>query len=121
MNINPMWFYWIEILENLNIAMIILSAALVVTGIVYIVTGKTDVDIPFNEEDQQKGLRHISIGIKLCVASAALVLLCVFIPSKQTMIEMKIAQFATKENGEFIINSIKETVDYICGKLGELR
>ena len=39
--------------------------------------------------------------------------LTIFVPSKSTMIEMMIAKYATYENADWTVESLKSVVDYI--------
>lgn len=46
-----------------------------------------------------------------------LIILSVFIPSKQTSIEMMVARTATFDNVDWSVQQVKEIVDYIVNAL----
>ncbi len=45
----------------------------------------------------------------------------VFIPDKQTMIEMLVAKTATVENAEWTVDAVKQAVDYIVSAIQTLK
>jgi len=45
----------------------------------------------------------------------------IFIPSRNTMLEMQIARYATYENAEWTVETIKSAVDYIVQAIGSLK
>ena len=44
----------------------------------------------------------------------------VFIPPRETLIEMQIARFTTVENAEWALDAIKSATDYIVSAIKEL-
>ena len=60
-------------------------------------------------------------AIPLIVMSMVLVAIAVFAPSKQTLITMKVAELATKENVTLTAQQLKEIVDYIINAMKELK
>lgn len=107
--INPMWFYWINVADTLRciaiIAIIVSAVAALVSSVVVLVNSdwKDDCEYQFAVKAFK---RMIILLVISCVAF-------VFLPSKNTLIEMQIARYATPENAELTIDAIKSAVDYI--------
>ena len=97
-NINPMWFYYINVMGNIHtfceIACFFACVAFIVAALYKYFEGE---------------------GTWVMVASAVVIvisgLLVIFLPSKQTLIEMKLAEAETidaiKSAAEYIINAAK--------------
>lgn len=131
--VNPKIFYWINVLDNFKIAIGILIVALsiaiisdVVVMVVNYCEGRDykdckDEDGNFTDSDWRNFL--FTLKILKCIAPilVVLVLLVIFIPSKEAMIEMLIAKFATVENVNGSIDALKSVVDYIVESIGSLK
>lgn len=116
--INPAWFYWANVadmLEAVSIVLFIISAvSFVIIGAMVLATKD------FGEEDN--GYKTAKRLFKLCcVVLVSVGLLAVFIPDKKTLIEMQIARYATYENAEITIDTIKGAVDYIVEAMKQLK
>lgn len=48
-------------------------------------------------------------------------ILAIFVPNKDTLVEMQIAQVVTKSNIELTVESIKDIVDYIVQSIASLK
>lgn len=114
--IDPMWFYWLQIVDSVQglfcIVAIISGAIGVIMSVLYIasvVEGCT------YEEDSRKRLKGLIKPLAVCFIIAITV--TVFIPSKQTLIEMEIAKHATYSNVESVKEQIKDATDYILDRL----
>lgn len=121
MVINPIWFYWIDVVNSLDNLCCGASVLCGLAAFVFICGGILEIKIPLDDGDEIKGKKLIKVGFCLVACVVIFALASVFIPSKSTLIEMQVVKFATKENGELVIENIKEAVDYICTKLGELK
>ena len=44
-----------------------------------------------------------------------------FVPSKEALIEMQVARFATYENAEWTLDTVKAAVDYIVESIKSVR
>lgn len=108
--INPMWFYWIGIADAIKCTMCIIAALLLVIA-------GTCFDIFIDEEPKLCK----KIIPKIAVAGMTCLIIALFVPSKETLIEMQIAKYATWENAEWTINAIKDAVDYIVDAIGSIR
>ena len=110
--INPSIFYWMSVLNGLktiSIVLLIISSALTVIFSIMITT------CDYWEDDENERARKI---LKCTIiVMIVLIILIVFIPGKETMIEMLIAKTATVENTELTIDAIKGLVDYIVESL----
>lgn len=107
--INPMWFYWINVVDTLrlvvSIAIFISTATALVAAIIAVVNSDWKDDGEYKLAVKVfKGM--IVLLVILCVA-------LVFLPSKNTLIEIQIARYATPENAELMVDTIKSAVDYI--------
>ena len=119
--INPAWFYWIKVLDETRIisivSAVIFGAAIVFLSIAY----ASESDYIFDEEDERT-LARLHRLIKLAIAVFVIAVLCaIFIPDKNTLIEMQIARYATRENVDATIESIKSFVDYIVESISKLK
>lgn len=106
--INPSLFYWISVLNGLKaicIVALIISAALTIVFSIMVIT------CDYWDDEEEKKARKILKHTAITVIISAIGI--VFIPGKETMIEMLIAKTATVENTEMTIDAIKSLVDYI--------
>lgn len=107
--INPMWFYWINVVDTLrlvvSIAIFISAAAALVAAIIAVV----------NSDWKDDGEYKLAVKVfkRLIVLFVILCVVLVFLPSKNTLIEMQIARYATQENAELTIDAIRSAVDYV--------
>lgn len=107
--INPSWFYWISVVESIQILAIF---AAIILGIGWVL-------IFFSYTIDGEGKKRTLVLMALLIVS--LVLIAIFIPSKETLIQMKIAEFATYDNAKITIDTIKSAADYILECLKQLK
>lgn len=107
--IDPMWFYWLGVVDALKIISVI---AFTISGIGLVVAGVSRIVYSgeFDEEEAAIATRFLKITMPVAIVS---VLALVLVPSKNTLIEMQIARYATQDNAELTIDAIKSAVDYI--------
>lgn len=113
--INPMWIYWINVLDGLKLLSIVL------TGIAIgctILVGITWVSMSMSDEEEKSVLKWLKIFF-FCALS--FVIIAIFLPSKETMIEMLVARFATHSNIALGVEQVKEIVDYIITTLNTVK
>lgn len=111
--IDPTWFYWLSVVKSLRATLVILAVLLIV-GVIIAGTeyGFANIKPIFDSDIEtmkkcRNVIKYASIAIMVC-------LLCVtFIPSKETLIEMQIAKYATWKNASWTVDQIKAVVDYI--------
>lgn len=107
--INPMWFYWINVVDMLrfivSIAIFISTATILVAAIIAVV----------NSDWKDDGEYKLAVKVfkRTIILLIILCIVFIFLPSKSTLIEMQIARYATQKNAELTIDAIKSAVDYI--------
>ena len=109
--INPAWFYWLNILDNISTVAIVMT---ILSGIgLTILVGISFVDDMFVETKKPI--------VVLSIIFSVFLLISIFVPDKNTLLEMKAAELATKENIDFTVESIKSIVDYIINAAKEMK
>lgn len=108
--INPAWFYWVDVVNALN-GFVIISAIILLLGTGFV--SLLFMDDVFGDERE----RYSKILPKTAIAGVIFLLAAIFIPSKETLIEMQIAKYATWENAEWTTDTIKDLVDYIANAI----
>ena len=108
--IDPRWFYWLGVMDALQdvvFVSLLLSTLIFCTALlVYFINLGS-----FHDDSDVKVTKKIMmLSLPFLVISA---LLYLFLPSKDTMIEMQVAKLATYENAEWTVDAIKSAVDYI--------
>lgn len=123
--INPSWFYWISVVNGIKTVLIVFSviSALVCLSLAigYIVHKEAGTGFGEGDSDNimaKKLVKPIRISFALTVVMA---IIAVFIPSRNTLIEMQIARYATYENAERTVDAIKNAVDYIVNAIQSMK
>lgn len=117
--INPIWFYLMDICNNLQTVFTVLAVLLGVIGICFLIA----VPIMLSErhdEDSPEVKKVKKIFVKAFIGCGILVTLAVATPSKDALTKMLIASVVTQENVEKAKGDVKELVDYIVEKTIEL-
>lgn len=113
--INPSVFYWVSVVAGLKAVCIILTvlsgAGIGVISMVWFVEG-------FFDEEKKTAIKWLTRLIIVAIVGA---LMLIFIPSKQTMMEMLIAKYSTYENVGMTVDGIKSVADYIIESLKSLK
>ena len=124
--INPSWFYWLGVVNSMRgfmlaafiVALIIVGVAL----IVILVNVKLIQDYPSISDDERKVVRFFTKALKVSIGVCIVaVLFLVFVPSKETLIEMMIAKQATYENATWTVDALKNAVDYVVQAIQSLK
>ena len=102
--INPMWFYWMHVFENARVFL-----GLVIVGCI----GCAAIYAALWVENCISDKKLKNIETTFLIIFVLCVLLYIFLPSKEAIIEMIVAKYATVENGEMTVEAIKNLVDYI--------
>lgn len=105
--INPSWFYWIGIVddvEGIAVGILVLSLMVFVVSLLIMIAC-------FDNFDNIYQLKT-AIIVSACVACLS-ALAVIFIPSKDTMIEMMVAKLVTYDNVALTADGIKSVTDYI--------
>lgn len=124
--INPSWFYWLGVVHSLRgfmlTAFIVSIIVIGVSLIIIPVNVKLIRDYPSISDDERKVVRFftkaLKVAIGVCIASG---LFLVFVPSKETLIEMMIAKQATYENATWTVDALKSAVDYVVQAIQSLK
>lgn len=124
--INPSWFYWLGVVHSMRgfmltafiVAIIVIGVSLIIIP----VNVKLIRDYPSISDDERKVVRFftkaLKVAIGVCIASG---LFLVFVPSKETLIEMMIAKQATYENATWTVDALKSAVDYVVQAIQSLK
>lgn len=101
--INPIYFYLIDLADAADtvlciFALVFVSAALILFGLI-----AAD---QFYDDETEKAKRYCK---RFAVIGAACPVFAIAIPSKQTMVEVLVAKYATEDNAKAVIDYIVET------------
>ena len=122
--INPMWFYWINVADRLHTIFGVASVLLGITEIVFVVIAVTSYlsgkGYGPDDPDIQTAKAMIKPIIICGIVLAVTLVGAVFIPAKDVLIEMTVAKFATLENTEWTVETIKSAVDYIVEAIAKV-
>lgn len=113
--VDPSWVYWMNISNVMKMMCLIIGGVGIIALIIAVPVCLAEA---FDEDDYAKIRKW---GIPIASVSIILILAGVFIPSKETLITMKVAELATKENIALTAQQLKEIVDYIINALKELK
>ncbi len=114
--INPMWFYLMSVGDTLKDFILVIGILTIgIVGLLcvawFIDTGARVSDM----DDEEKAT--LKLFKKIIVASIIAIVIGVFVPSKETCIEMMIASQVTHENVTATKEEIYEIVDYVTDKV----
>ena len=107
--INPAWFYWVNIVDGIKIVTLMLASISLIAAFLSAFISCADED----EESKQ----YEKIALKMLIVAVACIIIAIFIPTKETLIEIQIAKYATWENAEWTVDAIKDLVDYITNAI----
>lgn len=139
--IDPSVFYWMNVLSVLQTVLAVIGSLILATCVgcctAYIYK-KIDLGAPPEDPgdnaqhyDQERYKAHLRqyeedreaiLYLRKCMISTlvigtVIVVTSIFIPSKQTSIEMFVARTATFENVDWSVQQVKEIIDYIVTAL----
>lgn len=109
--INPIWFYFIGLCDDIIEIATVISALCMIgafVGYIFRLVG-------FEEETENK----IPFNLLAIIGIVSLVITLI-VPSSTTVKEMMIASVVTHENVDATIEDVKELIDYTIEKAGEL-
>lgn len=124
--INPSWFYWLGVVESMRhfmIAEFIVSIVVVVVSATIIPMNISMIrEFPDMSDDERKTVQFFTKALKIAIGVLAISgLVLVFVPSKETLIEMMIAKQATYENATWTLDTLKSAVDYVIQAIQSLK
>lgn len=124
--INPAIFYWIGVSSSARTFFVItvgsaicvfITAALVISMEASLIKS-----FPYSSEGNIKTLntwkKILKYSIIVIIISG---LLCVFIPSRETLLSILVAKYLTYENAAWTLESVKEAVNYIVDAVAALK
>jgi hypothetical protein len=124
--INPSWFYWLGVVNSMRgfmfmafiVAIIIIGVSLIIIP----VNVKLIQDYPGICDDERKAVRFFTKALKVAIGVCIVAgLFLVFVPSKETLIEMMVAKQATYENATWTVDALKSAVDYVVQAIQSLK
>lgn len=112
--INPSIFYWMNVCNSVKILSIILT----VFGIVSLTIAAGYYFINYyefydDEDEDEDWIRFKKLVKTLVIITIVFTLLSIFIPSKETLIQMQVAKLATGENVEIVLQKITDVTKAI--------
>lgn len=124
--INPSWFYWLGVVNSMRGFMLVaFIVAIIIVGVSLIVIPvnvKLIRDDPTISDDEIKTVRFFTKALKVAIGVCIVAgLFLVFVPSKETLIEMMIAKQATYENATWTVDALKSAVDYVVQAIQSLK
>lgn len=124
--INPSWFYWLGVVESMRyfmIAAFVISIVVVVASAIIIpLDVKMIQDYPTVCDFEMKTVQFFKKALKIAIVALVISgLILMFVPSKETLIEMMIAKQATYENATWTLDAVKSAVDYVIQAMQSLK
>ena len=124
--INPSWFYWLGVVNSMRGFMLVaFIVAVIIVGVALIVIPvnvKLIQDYPSISDDERKAVRFFTKALKVAIGVCIVAgLFLVFVPSKETLIEMMVAKQATYENAAGTVDALKSAVDYVVQAIQSLK
>ena len=124
--INPSWFYWLGVVESMRyfmIAAFIISIAAIIVAIVIVPVDMRMIrEFPDMSDDERKSVQFFTKVLKAAIWALVISgLILLFVPSKETLIEMMIAKQATYENATWTLDTLKSAVDYVIQAIHSLK
>lgn len=124
--INPSWFYWLGVVHSMRgfmltafiVAVIIVGVALIIIPVNVTLIR----DYPSISDDERKVVRFFTKALKVAIGVCVIGgLFLIFVPSKDTLIEMMIAKQATYENATWTVDALKSAIDYVIQAIQSLK
>lgn len=120
--ISPWFFYFLNCVNNIwGVSLVVAIASGLVAAITVIIALCEFVDDEeyknFSGYYEKYHKRLVNKAIFICVLGT---LLTVFIPSKETMIEMAVAKNVTEKNVELAKDTVKNLIDYTIESVTKL-
>lgn len=116
--IDPAWVYYVKTVgwfKPLSVIVLILTA---IAAVIFFVGYISETEYGGSEETA----KHLKRALKICaVISFFSVCGIVFFPSTETLVEMKIAELATKDNIRISFEEAKKIADYIINAIQMMR
>lgn len=109
--VNPLFFYFAMVVDSLCCVICIFGASiLIILAVAALLCLITYIEYDGEIEDNYTFLANMKIVKRSIVISIILWTIFIFIPSKEVLIEMEVAKYATPDNIKSIITEIVSTV-----------
>ena len=115
--LSPVWVYIYGLVDNVSAC----ALGVIITSVIIMIVAAIVYFVSFYEQKTETA-KSAAVWLKRSVAVAAVA--CVvnmLIPSQDTLIYMQVAKFSTPENVETVVETMKNTVDYVVGTIKELK
>ena len=117
--INPMWFYWLHVINSLRTVCILLAVFSLFACVIF--WSLACYTLSYSDHEDEDYRRYKRVAVILTPITVFFILCIIFLPSKNIMIEMQIARYATKQNVEFGLEAIKSATDYVIEAIQQLK
>ena len=115
--VDPMWFYWLDVISSTKglaiLLVIIFIICAIIEGIVWGVYKAGWLDCSLEQDKKVCQFIERKVFVPTIIVLIVSALIIVFLPSRETMITMMVAKYATYENAQLTVDTIKEVIDYI--------
>ena len=118
--INPVVIYVINLMGSLRVGLIVATVIFAVLTI-FCAANYMDMSEGNSEECKQSAKKFFRSSKRFLVCFALTFILVLFVPSKDTCVEMLVANYVTPDNIDVGVEKTKETVDYIVEKIKEVQ
>ena len=123
--INPSVFYWMNVFSILQTACAVVGIVLLLIGIGCIIGYIYNKNVmmerhgePSYYEDYKRYAATCKLFMIICLSiSIPMIIAAIFLPSKQTSVEMLVAKTATFDNVNWTVEQVKEIINYIVNAL----
>lgn len=116
--INPWWFYWMHIADNVIVLLMLASIVLGIIAICAAVWGGVVLYDAYEDEDEiKKGKSLTRIAVRFTVVAVILAGVSILIPPSTTQTKMLIASYSTPDNIETVITQITEAAKQIASSI----
>ena len=116
--INPLWFYLIDVVDNLQIVVgIILILSCIALAIVSLIMFFEYSELYLEEQEKQAYFKYLKITLKVIIPC---IIITSFTPSSDTIYKMIIADNITPHNIEVVGDAVEGGIDYIFEKINSL-
>ena len=116
--INPLWFYLIGVVDNLQIVVgIILILSCIALAIVSLIMFFEYSELYLEEREKQTYFKYLKTALKVIIPC---IIITSFTPSSDTIYKMIIADNITPHNIEVVGDAVEGGIDYIFEKINSL-
>lgn len=116
--INPLWFYLIDVVDNLQTVVgIILMLSCIALAIVSLIMFFEYSELYLEEREKQTYFKYLKTALKVIIPC---IIITSLTPSSDTIYKMIIADNITPHNIEVVGDAVEGGIDYIFEKINSL-